>query len=50
MDEAEYCHRLSIMRDGNIIALGAPRELRADYQKETMQEVFISIAAIAEKN
>ena len=45
MDEAEYCHRLSIMRDGNIIALGAPRELRAEYKKDTMQDVFISIAA-----
>jgi len=33
MDEAEYCHRLSIMRDGNIIALGAPRELRKNILK-----------------
>ncbi len=44
MDEAEYCNRLSIMRDGDIIALGSPRELKAEYQKQTMQDVFISIA------
>jgi ABC-2 type transport system ATP-binding protein len=44
MDEAEYCHRLSIMRDGDIIALGAPRELRTEYNKDTMQDVFITIA------
>ena len=50
MDEAEYCHRLSIMRDGNIIALGAPRELRKEYNKDTMQDVFISIAAVNEEN
>jgi len=50
MDEAEYCHRLSIMRDGNIIALGAPRELRKEYTKDTMQDVFISIAAVNEEN
>ena len=50
MDEAEYCHRLSIMRDGNIIALGAPRELRMEYNKDTMQDVFISIAAVNEEN
>jgi len=50
MDEAEYCHRLSIMRDGNIIALGAPRELRTEYNKDTMQDVFISIAAVNEEN
>lgn len=50
MDEAEYCHRLSIMRDGHIIALGAPRELRAKYKKNTMQDVFISIAAVNNEN
>lgn len=50
MDEAEYCNRLSIMRDGNIIALGAPRELRKEYNKDTMQDVFISIAAVNEEN
>jgi len=44
MDEAEYCHRLSIMRDGKLIAIGAPRELREKYKKDTMQEVFVSIA------
>lgn len=43
MDEAEYCHRLSIMRDGEIIAIGAPSELKAAHQKSSMQELFISI-------
>ncbi|TFG99720.1 MAG: ABC transporter ATP-binding protein [Calditrichales bacterium] len=43
MDEAEYCHRVSIMRDGKIIALDKPRELRTRYQKPNMQEVFIHI-------
>jgi ABC-2 type transport system ATP-binding protein len=50
MDEAEYCNRLSIMRDGDIIALGAPRELRKEYKKDTMQDVFISIAAVKKEN
>ena len=50
MDEAEYCNRLSIMRDGDIIALGAPRELRKEYEKDTMQDVFISIAAVKQEN
>jgi ABC-2 type transport system ATP-binding protein len=44
MDEAEYCHRLSIMRDGKIIALGQPGLLKEKYQKNSMQEVFIEIA------
>ncbi len=29
MDEAEYCHRLALMYRGQVIALGAPSELRA---------------------
>jgi ABC-2 type transport system ATP-binding protein len=29
MDEAEYCHRLALMHQGRVIALGAPAELRA---------------------
>jgi len=43
MDEAEYCHRLSIMRDGEIIALGPPAKLKETHKKSSMQEVFISI-------
>lgn len=30
MDEAEYCHRLALMYDGRIIAMGAPHELKRD--------------------
>lgn len=43
MDEAEYCHRLSIMRDGRIIALGRPEELKVKYQRRSIQEVFVHI-------
>jgi len=44
MDEAEYCHRLSIMRDGKIIALDRPGALKEKYHKNSMQEVFIEMA------
>jgi drug efflux transport system ATP-binding protein len=47
MDEAEYCHRLSIMRDGKIIAMDQPGLLKEKYQKNSMQEVFIEIATTA---
>jgi len=43
MDEAEYCHRLSIMRDGKLIALDTPGNLKSQYSKESMQEVFVDI-------
>jgi ABC-2 type transport system ATP-binding protein len=43
MDEAEYCHRLSIMRDGKLIAMGTPGELKNEYNTDNIQDVFMSI-------
>lgn len=42
MDEAEYCHRAMIMRDGVVMALDTPTALRAKWGK-TMQEVFMNV-------
>ncbi len=44
MDEAEYCHRVSIMVDGRIDALGSPAELKKGYQADNMETVFLSLA------
>ncbi len=43
MDEAEYCHRISIMNHGEIAAMGQPAELKKQYDKETIQEVFVHL-------
>jgi ABC-2 type transport system ATP-binding protein len=43
MDEAEYCHRISIMNAGKIIALDTPENLRKEYQKDRIQEVFVDL-------
>ncbi len=43
MDEAEYCNRVSIMYQGEIIALGSPQELKRKFGKASMQEVFIHL-------
>jgi ABC-2 type transport system ATP-binding protein len=43
MDEAEYCSRVSIMYQGEIIALGSPQELKQKFGKASMQEVFIHL-------
>lgn len=43
MDEAEYCHRISIMQQGKLIALDSPAHLREKYRKKSMQDVFISL-------
>lgn len=42
MEEAEYCHRLSIMKSGKIVEMDNPRSLKDKYRVQTMQEVFLS--------
>jgi ABC-2 type transport system ATP-binding protein len=36
MDEAEYCHRLALMNQGRVIALGTPAELRENLSTHTL--------------
>jgi ABC-2 type transport system ATP-binding protein len=50
MDEAEYCDRVSIMVDGQIIALDTPQELKKKYQSENMNEVFLRLARAKVEN
>lgn len=44
MDEAEYCNRASIMVDGQIEALDTPRNLKAQFSCDSMNEVFLKLA------
>lgn len=44
MDEAEYCNRVSIMVDGKIAALGAPKVLKDQFGAATMNDVFLQLA------
>jgi len=44
MDEAEYCHRVSIMVDGQIAALDTPTALKEKYESKNMDEVFRKLA------
>jgi ABC-2 type transport system ATP-binding protein len=44
MDEAEYCDRVSIMVAGRIAALGTPAELKAGFDAESIDEVFVRLA------
>jgi ABC-2 type transport system ATP-binding protein len=43
MDEAEYCNRISIMYQGEIIALDTPAALKRKYDQKSMQDVFIHL-------
>lgn len=47
LDEAEYCHRVSIMVDGRIAALDTPGALKRKYDADSMDEVFRIVAADA---
>jgi ABC-2 type transport system ATP-binding protein len=40
MDEAEYCNRVSIMVDGRIEALDSPKNLKQQFNANSMDEVF----------
>ncbi len=44
MDEAEYCHRVSIMVDGRIKALDTPAALKRTYEVDSMDGVFQILA------
>jgi ABC-2 type transport system ATP-binding protein len=49
MDEAEYCDRVSIMVDGRIEALDHPKNLKAKYRAESMDDVFLQLARGAKR-
>jgi ABC-2 type transport system ATP-binding protein len=49
MDEAEYCHRVSIMVDGRIDALDSPDNLKAQFEADSMDDVFLKLARKAER-
>lgn len=50
MDEAEFCGRISIMHQGQIIEQGKPFQLIEDYQAENLENMFIDLIHGREKN
>ncbi|MGW2593703.1 ABC transporter ATP-binding protein [Streptomyces sp. NPDC001515] len=47
MDEAERCHRLLLMREGEILADDTPEALRADAGTPTVEEAFLHLVDAA---
>jgi ABC-2 type transport system ATP-binding protein len=43
MDEAEYCHRISIMDQGKIVTIGNPQELKRTHAQTSLDDLFISL-------
>ncbi len=44
MDEAENCDRIGLIYKGDIIALGSPYQLKTEFMKEEVLEIFIDEA------
>lgn len=43
MDEAERCHRLLLMREGEILAEDAPEDLRTRTGADTVEAAFLRL-------
>jgi ABC-2 type transport system ATP-binding protein len=43
MDEAEYCHRLSIMYKGQIVEIDSPSAIKNKYNMTSIQDIFIHL-------
>lgn len=43
LDEAEYCHRISIMDKGRIMALDTPQVLKNKYEVDNIYDLFLNI-------
>ena len=46
MDEAEYCHRVSMMVDGIVKALDTPDNLKKTFAAQSMDDVFFENTTI----
>lgn len=42
MDEAEKCHRLGMIRNGELIAVGTPQELRNNTNTASLEDAFLA--------
>ncbi|WNI24142.1 ABC transporter ATP-binding protein [Streptomyces sp. ITFR-16] len=47
MDEAERCHRLLLMRDGEILADDTPEALRTEARTDTVEDAFLHLVDAA---
>ena len=43
MDEAEYCHRLSIMYKGRIVEIDSPAAIKKKYHMTSIEDIFIHL-------
>lgn len=49
MDEAEYCDRISLFYKGETVAIGTPKELKAQAHADNMEDTFINLIKESQK-
>ncbi|MBD8006499.1 ABC transporter ATP-binding protein [Bacillus norwichensis] len=47
MDEAEKCDRLGLMREGRLIAVGTPEELKQETGSNSIEEAFLAFGGVS---
>ncbi|RSD27215.1 ABC transporter ATP-binding protein [Mesobacillus subterraneus] len=50
MDEAEKCDRLGLIREGRLIAVGTPEELKTQTGSSTVEEAFLAYGGVQYAN
>jgi ABC-2 type transport system ATP-binding protein len=50
MDEAEYCHRVCMMVDGEVAAMDTPAALKRTFGAASMDDVFYALARRAQRS
>jgi ABC-2 type transport system ATP-binding protein len=43
MDEADHCHDLLLLREGQLVATGTPADVRAKSGRQDLDEAFLAL-------
>lgn len=46
MDEADKCQRLGMLRDGQLIAVGSPEDLKSETSSQSIEEAFLHYGGV----
>lgn len=50
MDEAVKCHKLAMMRQGKVLAVGTPEQIKQEANAESLEEAFIYFGKLGDHN
>lgn len=50
MDEAVKCHKLAMMREGRVLAVGTPEQIKQEANVESLEEAFIYFGKLGDNN